>query len=214
MKLFGRYDDVRIAIFAAENTPPPRKLKRAFSCTEVKIFKGHGPYRHHIDQIQSVLAEAAKYRAEHFKELPFFYDIVVLDSSASYNIFTVTTYANQLLATYQLDAAVSERLAQLMLIKDRLKWESNHCRNLVDSVQRVNQYLASVNLSDPIASRFDAEAFTAQYGQIGAQGYDALRHLIANEASKLEWKHSVPAYQGDVTASNPKKSQAPTLKAA
>ena len=206
MHIFGNRTSVRIALFEADKAPKAAKLKKIFSCSSAKVYKGCGHYRSHINQIEAVLKDAADLRGSNFQKFPWDLDIVIMDDSAQYNVFTIATYCNDLIGMYKLDVDLNDRLEYLCFVKDRVRSGSKLCPDFIQSVYSINRVLDELGISDPVSHNFDPNAFVQQYGDCGRQGLLGVRALLAKEASNLIWEAGVPAYQGD--ESTPEASSA------
>ena len=214
MEIFGNKKDVRIVVFSGDHTPTPGKLKKLFSSPYALVYKGHGYYEHQMDAIAAVLRTEAELRGATYQRHWYGANLVVLDATASYNVFTITAHFQHVLGCYQLNAVVYERITKLISAIEKVQWRLRGCDDFISSVESIRAATRSFGELDPVAESLDPEAFRAQYGQCGQVGLVALKRLLAAQLPNVLWQASVPVYQGDTNTSNVSGEKSDAQKAA
>jgi len=214
MEIFGNKKDVRIVVFSGDHTPTPGKLKKLFSSPYALVYKGHGYYEHQMDAIAAVLLADAELQGVAFQRWPYGVNVVVLDATASYNVFTITAHFQHVLGCYQLNTSVYKRIRELMSAISKVEWQLLATDVFIGSVESIRAATRPFGELDPIAESLDPEAFRAQYGQCGQVGLVALKRLLAAQLPNVLWQASVPVYQGDANTSNVSGEKSDAQKAA
>jgi len=214
MEIFGNKKDVRIVVFSGDHTPTPGKLKKLFSSPYALIYKSHGHYGYQMNALAAVLRTDAELKGVAFQGRWYDANVVVLDATASYNVFTITAHFQHILGCYQLNAVVYERITKLISAIEKVQWRLRGCDDFISSVESIRAATRSFGELDPVAESLDTETFRAQYGQCGQVGLLALKRLLAAELPNVLWQASVPVYQGDLNTNNLLGKQSDAQKAA
>lgn len=206
MNIFGNQTDVRIAVFAEGTVPKPSKLKKMFSCSSVKVYKGWGQYQRELDAIYSAHAAKAAlngqtYQARHDVEM------VVMGPEATYNVFAVASKSESLVGRFRLNATLFDQLNKLTAAASRIGWQSRTCQSFVHSMKAINEIVTDIGVSDPIVQSFDAKTFLAQYGECGQAGLRAILELIAAEIPNLSWAADAPVQVADPKYADTEEAQ-------
>jgi len=214
MEIFGNKTDVRIVIFSAEHTPSPGKLKKLFSSPYALVYKGHGSYRCMMQAIESVLRTEAELQGGTFEKCSYGENIVVLDASASYNVFTVLAHSQHIIAYYQLNSNLYKRIGDLASAIEKLKWRLRACDDFVRAVEFIRDTIRPFGEKDSVAESLNAEAFQAQWGKCGQAGLLALKRQLAAELPSISWQPSTPMPKKVTTTNDIATDQTDSRKAA
>jgi hypothetical protein len=192
MEIFGNKSDVRIVVFSTNHTPTQGKLKKLFSSAYALIYKGHGHYHYQMQEIESVVKADAEIRGVAFGQGSYGANVVVLDSSASYSVFTILAHSQHILAYYQLNSGLYRRIASLTSAIEKVEWQLGACDTFVRSVTIMRDAIRPFGETDPVAESLDTDAFQSQWGQCGQEGILALKRQLAAELPNVLWRPSAP----------------------
>lgn len=214
MEIFGNKNDVRIVVFSTNHTPSPGKLKKLFSSPYALVYKGHGHYRCMMHAIEAVFHADAELRGTKFDRWSYGENIVVLDASASYNVFTVLAHSQHIIAYYQLNSNLYKRLDDLASAIEKLKWRLRACDDFVRAVEFIRDTIRPFGEKDSVAESLNAEAFQAQWGKCGQAGLLALKRQLAAELLSVSWQPSTPMPKKVTTTSDMAIDRTDSRKAA
>ena len=187
MEIFGNKQNVCLAIFATDQAPSPGKLKKMFGSSFAFVYKSYGRYSSEMAVIEEVISTEAALRGETSTALRGSYDIVVLDESARFSVFTLIANSSKMSGAYKLSADLYEYLHGLLRARDEIKWNLGMCETFLRSADRIREQAAIFGKSDPIIDALDVEAFRAHYAECGKGAFLAIRQLLAAELTNVLW---------------------------
>jgi hypothetical protein len=187
MEIFGNKKNVCVAIFAADQVPSPGKLKKMFGSSYAFVYKSYGRYSSEMAAIEEVISTEAALRGQSSNALRGSYDIVVLDESASFSVFTLIANSSKMSGTYKLSADLYKYLQRLIHARDQIKWNLGLCEAFLRSADRIQEQAAIFGKSDPNIDALDVAAFRANYAECGKGAFLAIEQLLAAELPNVLW---------------------------
>jgi hypothetical protein len=196
MQVFGQNHPIRLAFFEQGHMPTTGKLKKMFSSSSVKTYKGWGQFRYELYTLNHALQVAADLRGTAHDFSPTSCEIAVLDDTAQYTVFTAAKYFGYLKATITWSPTLYDRLRDLLSALGAASHDQRLCEFFLCSVGRLKEQYKSQGISDSHLEAFDPQVFQSAYGQVGQQGLLELRKRIADEVSNMHWTADNPVYEG------------------
>lgn len=209
MLAFGENQAVRLAFFERGFMPKPGALKKIFSTSTARTYKGWGHFNWEIRTIDHALRIAAEHRGSSHPQTLVGCEVAVLDENAQYTVFTAAKYFGSLVATINWSPVDHDRLRSLLSTFDGIHYNIHVCNEFVNKLEHLKDLFSKQGITDPQIEAFDHDAFKGSYGQLGQQGFIELGQLIADEVANLQWTAENPVYEG---AAN--DDQEPEAKAA
>jgi hypothetical protein len=195
MQVFGQNRPIRLAVFEQGHMPTIKNLKKIFSSSSVKTYKGWGHFRSELYTLNHALRVVADLRGTAHDFSPTSCEVVVLDDTAQYTVFTAAKYFGYLKATINWSPTLYDRLRDLLSALGAVSHDQRLCEFFLRSVERLKEQYKSQGISDSHLEAFDPQVFQSAYGQFGQQGFLELRQRIADELSNMHWTADNPVYE-------------------